>query len=233
MQNSRIMNQNQSRENKGLLWFINLVQNAAQQPPGTMTATVATPGILTEAVLEAMPIGVAVVDADRRMVLSNAGYCESLDLPPNSFQRGTSLADVLRVSAHRGIFGPGDPEAQVASFLESDRTRPGRLRRRSHHGRSFDVLQAPLPGGGYVVCTIETTALVAGRAQAETALVRVNTALATLRTGLAAFGPGGALLFANPRFGELFGAAPDQLAVGIPFSAMLDADGDGRRILGT
>jgi signal transduction histidine kinase len=43
--------------------------------------------------------------------------------------------------------------------------------------------------------------------EAEEALGRVNAALATLRTGLAAFGPDGTLLFANPRFDELFGRA--------------------------
>jgi signal transduction histidine kinase len=177
---------------------------------------------LTEAVLEAMPIGVAVVDADTRLVLFNAAYCASLDLPPNSFPAGMLVADALRVSAYRGVYGPGDPEAQVAAFLKTDRTRQGRLRRRTYNGRSFDVLQAPLPNGGYVICTFETTALVAARSDAESALARVNSALATLRTGLAAFGPAGGLLFANPRFGELFGLASDRPPDNVPFSALLD-----------
>jgi signal transduction histidine kinase len=177
---------------------------------------------LTEAVLEAMPIGVAVVDADERLVLFNAAYYASLDLPPNSFPPGTPVADALRVSAYRGVYGPGDPEAQVNAFLKTDRTRPGRLRRRTYNGRSFDVLQAPLPDGGYVVCAFETTALVVARAEAEGALARVNSALATLRTGLAAFGPAGSLLFANPRFGELIGLASDRPPDSMAFSALLD-----------
>jgi PAS domain-containing protein len=166
--------------------------------------------MLTEAVLEALPVGIAVVDAARRLVLFNAAYHDSLDMPPNSFYRGMSVADALRVAAYRGVYGPGDPEAQIAAFLKTDRARHGRLRRRSHNGRSFDVLQAPLPDGGYVVCAIETTSLVAARAGAEKALGRVMATLATLRTGLAAFGPDGALLFANPSFGDLFGLTPDQ-----------------------
>ena len=187
-----------------------------------MTDVATQAAYLTEAVLEAMPVGVAVVDADNRLVLFNPAYYDSLDLPPNSFPPGISVADALRVSAYRGIFGPGDPEAQVARILQTDRSQAGRLRRRTHNGRSFDVVQAPLPDGGYLVCAIETTALASARAEAEGALARSNAALATLRTGLAAFAPGDALLFANPRFAELFGLAPDHLTVGTPFAGLLD-----------
>lgn len=187
-----------------------------------MSAAIALPKILTEAVLEAMPIGVAVVDADKRIVLFNAAYCESLDLPPNSFAPGTLVADALRVSAYRGVYGPGDPEAQVATFLATDRSRAGRLRRRTFNDRSFDVIQAPLPEGGYVVCAIETTALVAARTVAESALVKINAAIATLRTGIAAFAQDTTVLFANPRFGEMFGLPPAQPIAGMPFGALLD-----------
>ena len=187
-----------------------------------MTASIVPASLLTEAVLEAMPIGVAVVDADKRIVHFNAAYCASLDLAPNSFPPGMLVADALRVSAYRGVYGPGDPEGQVSAFMATDRSRAGRLRRRTFNGRSFDVLQAPLPDGGYVVCAVETTALVAARAESETALTRINAALATLRTGLATFGPDRGLLFANGRFAELLGLASDRPPVGVAFSALLD-----------
>jgi signal transduction histidine kinase len=187
-----------------------------------MTDVTGPQPLLTEAVLEAMPIGVAVVDANKRLVLFNAAYYESLDLPTNSFPRGMPVADALRVSAYRGVYGPGDPEAQVATFLKIDRSRSGRLRRRTFNGRSFDVIQAPLADGGYVVCAVETTALVAGWTAAETALSRVNSALATLRTGLAAFDPDGRLLFVNTRFAELFGLAGERPPAGIAFPDLLD-----------
>ena len=132
------------------------------------------------------------------------------------------VADALRVSAYRGVYGPGDPEGQVSAFMATDRSRAGRLRRRTFNGRSFDVLQAPLPDGGYVVCAVETTALVAARTESETALTRINAALATLRTGLATFGPDRRLLFANRRFAELLGLAPDRPPGGVAFSTLLD-----------
>ena len=46
--------------------------------------------------------------------------------------------------------------------------------------------------------------------------------LATLRTGLAAFGRDGTVIFANPRFGELFGLGSAHVPDGILFSRLLD-----------
>ena len=164
-----------------------------------------------EAVLDVLPVGVAVVDADMRIVLVNAAYCASLGLPPNSFPKGTKLEDAVRTAAYRGVYGPGDPEAQLAALVAADYSRPGRLRRRSFMGRSYDLLNAPLPQGGHVVCAVETTSLLAARDEAETTLARVTSALATLRTGLATFTSDRALLFSNPRFAELLGLPAERL----------------------
>jgi signal transduction histidine kinase len=187
-----------------------------------MTDGVMPPSSLTEAVLEALPIGVAVVDADERLVLFNNAYHQSLGLPPDRLHRGMLVADALRVSAYRGVYGPGDPEVQVPIGIGIDRTRPGHLRHRSFNGHSFDVVEAPLPAGGYVVCAVDTTALVTARVSAESALWRVNAALTTLRTGLAAFGPDTRLLFANPSFMKLFGIDAERPATGTPFADLLD-----------
>lgn len=141
-------------------------------------------------VLEALPVGVGIVDADRRIVYMNPAFHDLLDLPPNSIPSGTPVEDAVRAAAHRGVYGPGDPEAQVAAVLAPDRTRPGRLRRRTFNGRTFDLHSAPLPGGGYVVCAEEITSLIEARADAERALTQTTTALATLQHGLCSLRPG-------------------------------------------
>lgn len=174
-----------------------------------------------EAVLDVLPVGVAVVDADMRIVLVNAAYCASLGLPSNSFPKGTKLEDAVRTAAYRGVYGPGDPETQLAALVAADYSRPGRLRRRSFMGRSYDLLNAPLPQGGHVVCAVETTSLLAARDEAETTLARVTSALATLRTGLATFTSDRALLFSNPRFAELLGLPAERLQPGMDFGDLL------------
>jgi signal transduction histidine kinase len=173
-------------------------------------------------VLEALPVGVLIVDAEMRIVFINPAYCATVGLQPNSLPPGTKLEDALCAAAHRGIYGPGDPQAQIAAMLAVDRSRPGRLLRRTYQGRSYDLLTAPLPDGWHIACAIETTSLLAARAEAETALARITMALATLRTGLAAFSTDRKMLFSNTRFAELLGLRPERLQTGMAFGDLLD-----------
>jgi len=185
-------------------------------------SSLAAPAIEADVVLDTLPVGIAIVDANMRIALMNPAFHESLDLPPDSIPPGTTVEDAVRAAAHRGVYGPGDPEAQIAAVLAADRSRAGRLRRRTFHGRSFDLHSTPLPGGGYVVCALETTSLIATRDEAQRALTQTNTALATLQLGLAAFSATGSLLFANPRFSELLSLPPELVRPGAQFSALLD-----------
>jgi signal transduction histidine kinase len=174
------------------------------------------------AVIEALPVGISVVDPEDRIVLVNPAYCASLDLPPNSFAPGMPLAQVLRASAYRGMYGPGDPETLAAEMAALDRQRPGRLRRRTHNGRSYDLITAPLPDGGHVACAVDTTALLAARTEAETSITRLTGALATWRAGFAVFQPDRTLLYANLRFAGMLGLPANAVQAGMTLEAILD-----------
>jgi signal transduction histidine kinase len=174
------------------------------------------------AVIEALPVGITVVDRAQRIVLVNPAYCASLDLPPNSFPPGMPLVQALRATAYRGIYGPGDPETLATGMAALDRLRPGRLRRRTHNGRSYDVITAPLPDGGHVACAVETTSLVAAKTEAESSVARLTGALATWRGGFAVFQPDRTLLFANLRFAGMLGLPPDAVQAGMTLEAILD-----------
>ena len=91
-----------------------------------------------DTIIEVLPVGVALVDPQRRIMLMNQAFRDSLDLPPDAFPPGISVEDAVRSTAYRGVYGPGDPEEQVTAVLAADRSRPGRLRRRVFQGRSFD-----------------------------------------------------------------------------------------------
>jgi len=176
-----------------------------------------------EAVISTIPFGLAVVDRSRRIVLMNAAFHTSLDLDPGRFSPGSKVEDVVRAVAVRD--GLGDPEAHARAVLAADRTRHGRLVRRTFAGRSFDIFNTPLSDGGYILSSVEITEALAARADAERALGQTVTSLAGLRIGVAIFDPRGALLLSNPRFAELTGLPPERLTPGFPFRRMLNLIG--------
>jgi signal transduction histidine kinase len=177
--------------------------------------------VSVETVVDAIPVGIGVVNSDQKIVLMNRAFLDSLGLPPGAFPPGTSVEEAVRASALRGVYGPGDPEAQVTAVMAADRRRPGRLRRRTFEGRSFDLYNTPLPDGGYIVSAVETTALVMARADAESSLAQTAAALTTLRIGLAVFDPDNRILLVNPRFAALLALPPDRLVRGFSFDAVL------------
>lgn len=202
------------------------VQSPGVQSPGVESGNALSTlawSELTAEIVEAVPIGLAVFDADQRLVLMNAAYYASLALPPSFFVPGTTLEETMRQAAYRGVFGPGDPEIQLRQQMQLDRSRPGQLRRRHFNGRSYDLLSVPLQGGGHLVSAVETTSFIEARDTAETLAGRMVGTVSNLRIGLAAFGPDSCLSLFNPRFAELLGAPVDQLRRGMAFTDLLAA----------
>ena len=88
--------------------------------------------------IENLPIGVALLDRDLRLVAFNRPYFTSLALPSDLVEIGDPVEKVIRYNAGRGDYGPGDPETIVREVLD-------RLRKPQH--RSYEMKQ----GGGQIV----------------------------------------------------------------------------------
>ncbi len=183
-----------------------------------------------ETVFDALPVGLGVVDPCRRIVLMNRACCDALALPLDASSPGTPVAEVVRDSVSSTANGPGDPAAVIRSALL------GQLHRRRRYrvaNRSFDLVNTPLPAGGYLISSFETTRSSAAAAnalpvadastvaKASTARAQTAAALAALPVGLATFDPDRRLLFANPRFAALLGLPAERLVAGSSFEAML------------
>ena len=125
------------------------------------------PAVDLTVILDAMPIGVAIFDAEQRLAMMNGAYYASLSLPKGTFPPGTTLEETMRQAAYRGVFGPGNPETQVRQQMQVDRSQAGRLRRRRFNGRIYDLHNTPLPGGGHLVNAVEISSLVSAREDAE------------------------------------------------------------------
>jgi len=106
---------------------------------------------LLEAMMENMPQGISVVDADMRLVAWNRRYVELFQYPPELVRAGRPIADLIRYNAARGWCGPGDPEQHVEKRLAHMRAGSMHLsERRRSDGRVIEVRGQPLPDGGFV-----------------------------------------------------------------------------------
>jgi signal transduction histidine kinase/HPt (histidine-containing phosphotransfer) domain-containing protein/ActR/RegA family two-component response regulator len=70
------------------------------------------------AALEYMPVGVTIVDRDLTIRFWNPAFSELQGFPPDLMRPGVTMADVFRVIALRGDYGPGDIEQLVAARVD-------------------------------------------------------------------------------------------------------------------
>ncbi len=82
-------------------------------------AALAEKSALLETTLESMSHGIAVHDADLKLVAYNQNHLELLDFPPGFVRLGLSFEEIIRFLAERGDYGPVDVERYVKKRLDS------------------------------------------------------------------------------------------------------------------
>jgi Na+/proline symporter/signal transduction histidine kinase/CheY-like chemotaxis protein len=115
-------------------------------------------GELLQTAIESIDQGVALVDAEMRLVAWNSRYQQIFDLPDRLVTVGTPIADLIRFNLARGPLSQDEIEEQVARRL--DYMRAGtehRIERVQHDGRVLRIVGAPTPGGGYTTSYTDIT----------------------------------------------------------------------------
>ncbi len=114
--------------------------------------------LLLDAALANMFQGLAMFDADERLVVANARFAEMYRLAPDQVRPGTSLRAVLEHRVRAGLH----EGAAVDSLLEElrqhlSRRKAGHLAERLSDGRAILVSIRPLPEGGWVTTHQDVT----------------------------------------------------------------------------
>lgn len=113
---------------------------------------------LLEAMMDNMPQGISVVNADMELVAWNQRYLDLFDYPPGFVYVGRPAAELIRFNAERGWCGPGDPERHVVRRLEYMRSGSTHVSERQRpDGRVIEVRGQPLPDGGFVMTFNDVT----------------------------------------------------------------------------
>jgi PAS domain S-box-containing protein len=185
---------------------------------------------LLRATLENMSQGVAMYDADHKLVTWNELFCQYLEMPDEFLGTDRTFSDYIRYIGARGEFGDNvDVEAALEKRLEMldhshsfERVRPD--------GTVLEVRRDPVPGGGFIAIYTDITE----RKQAENQLredeERFRAIDNAAPVGLIIVSERDqTLLHLNPSFCEIVGKDAVAL-IGKPVAAILDDAEKGREL---
>lgn len=113
---------------------------------------------LLEAMMDNLPQGISVIDADMRLVAWNQRYLDLFQYPAELVCVGRPVAELIRFNAERGWCGPGNAEDHVRKRLEHMRAASAHIsERRRADGRVIEMRGQPLPDGGFVTTFSDVT----------------------------------------------------------------------------
>ena len=186
------------------------------------------PDELLEA-LAHLPVCLAIYDANHRLIFLTNPPVLHASLAEDSLPIGTPLRDVVALYAYHGVFGPGDPEARIATVMRMDRSKASRRVVRTTLGRAVEFCNEPLPTGGFASIVTDVTSFVRAEAEAMAMAHASQGVLDQLREGIGVYGADRRLTMLNPAYGHLIGAPPGGLHPGMSLPeifALLAARGE-------
>ena len=173
-----------------------------------------------QAVVASMAQGISVFDHNLRLRVWNSRFIEVLDLPPEIVIEGVSFADLIRVPAERGEYGPGDPEDHIREICGLARQfLPHRFERARPGGRTHLVHGEPLVLDGQLAGFITTYTDISEQKAATAALQAqhelLEAVIESVPCGISMFDKDFRLQIANTRFRQLLDI-PDEFFTGSP-----------------
>lgn len=111
---------------------------------------------LLRATLENMSQGVAMYDAEHRLVTWNRLFRQYLDMPDEFLTAEHTFADYIRYLGARGEFGDVDIEVALAQRIKQ-LDHPHSFERVRPDGTYLEVRRDPVPGGGFIAIYTDIT----------------------------------------------------------------------------
>lgn len=113
---------------------------------------------LLQILVDNMPGGVTVFDADLHMALYNDEVLHLLDFPADVAATHPHFSEVIRLNASRGEYGEVEIESKVAEMLELAKNPQKHVVERIRpDGRAVEIRGAPIPEGGFVTVYTDVT----------------------------------------------------------------------------
>ena len=171
-------------------------------------------------VIEHLPCGLSVFDAELQLVASNTEFRRLLDLPDALFAGATTrFQDLTRYSAERGEYGPGDVDATVQAIVLGARVshEPHQFEHVRPNGTPLEVRGAPMPGGGFVTTYTDISARQRAEAEVQRISALLRGSIDALDDAYALFDTDDRMLLCNQRYLDLYPLCAELMVPGTPF----------------
>ncbi len=175
-----------------------------------------TPGHDSDLV-EAVPIAVALFDADDRLSLANTKLSQLLPMVEELREQEISRLDFFRALAEAGIFV--DATHRVPAFLADVATRAERQEIEWEvnltDGRSLQFAERATAGGGRLLTCADVTRQKRQSWALDEKTHLLHSSLESIDQGVLVFGPGGGMRTWNQRYFDLLGVTSEIADVGV------------------
>jgi PAS domain S-box-containing protein len=176
------------------------------------------------AVLENLPCGLSVFDADLRLVASNRKFRDLLDFPDRLFEPAEiHFEDFIRYNGARGEYGSIDVDAKVRDIVERarspaqahqfDRMRPG--------GMPLEIRGAPMPAGGFVTTYSDISDRLKAEAEVQRSAALLRGAIDAIDEAFVLFDPHDCMVFCNEKYRSVLPGDCDILVPGMSFENIM------------
>ena len=162
---------------------------------------------LVRSVIENLPCGLSVFDADLNLVAANGEFRRLLDFPDALFAaEPTRFEDIIRFNAARGEYGSENVEATVQAIFERARS-PSvahQFERVRPNGTPLEIRGGPMPGGGFVTTYTDVSARKRAEAEVERSAQLLRGALSAIDEAFVLFDPDDRLVFCNDKYRQIY-----------------------------
>lgn len=179
-------------------------------------------GAALHGLLETLPCGVSMYDANLEMIACNRLFRHLLELPDELFAEGLpSFERMIRFNATRGEYGP-HPEAQVREILAyASQGQPHVYERARPNGIVLEIRGAPLPNGGLVAIFNDITRRRGVESEARRLATYLRAVLDSLPQAVAVFDESLKLVLCNGVFSQANDLPQDVVQPGTSFVDIL------------
>jgi two-component system, sensor histidine kinase and response regulator len=191
-----------------------------------MEAELRSKNELVTSVIENLPCGLSVFDAELNLVVANQEYRRLLDFPDHLFEvQPTRFEDLIRFNALRGDYGPQDVETTVRDFVAraSGPAAVHHFERVRADGTPLEIRGAPMPGGGFVTTHTDLSGRKRAEAEVQRSAQLLRGSIDAIDEAFVLFDPDDRLVLCNEKLKQIYPKVAHLMVPGARYADIMRA----------